>query len=362
MAEKTEKPTQKKLNDAKKKGQVVLSQEIVVGFQMVAVLGYFLMEGPAMMSGFKNLIELTIATSSYPFYQAVDMFVAAFKSLFWRLTIGMSIVFIVTLIMSCVGQTGPVFASESLEPKLDKLNVVNNAKNIFSMKSLFDLCKNILKTLILGMVFYYLISEHADMFQYLPACGVQCGLNVTFTFMKWLLGAFIACYVLFAIADYAFMYHNTMKDLKMSKEDTKQEHKESEGDPQIKGKRKELAREINSGATKSNVKKSTVVIRNPTHLAICLYYDADVTPLPQVLEKSADHMALHVVGLANKYQVPVVENVPLARALYKQVETGQYIPESLFEPVAELLRIIMNLSYDLETNREDVKTHQTDKN
>ena len=146
----------------------------------------------------------------------------------------------------------------------------------------------------------------------------------------------------------AFVHFQTMKELKMSKDDTKQEYKETEGNPEVKQKRRELQRETANGSLAQNVKKSTVIVRNPTHIAVCLYYQADETPLPVVLDKAQDHMALHVVDMAEEHAIPLVENIPLARALFNQVESGQVIPESLFEPVAELLRVVMNVSYDGE--------------
>ena len=208
--------------------------------------------------------------------------------------------------------------------------------------------KNILKILVLSLVFYYLLNQHVNMFQYLPTCGAECGVEVTFTLVKWLWGAFLICYLVFAVADYAFVHFQTMKELKMSKDDTKQEYKETEGNPEVKQKRRELQRETANGSLAQNVKKSTVIVRNPTHIAVCLYYQADETPLPVVLDKAQDHMALHVVDMAEEHAIPMVENVPLARALFNQVESGQVIPESLFEPVAELLRVVMNVSYDGE--------------
>ncbi|MCG7490157.1 EscU/YscU/HrcU family type III secretion system export apparatus switch protein [Vibrio sp. Of14-4] len=346
MAEKTEKPTHKRLKDARKKGQVIKSTEIVTGLQMAVILGYFVVEGQGMMDAVWKMIEISINSINLPIKIAAESVLAAFVFIMLRFMAGLVVILVITVVISCMAQTGPVWASESLTPSFNKINIINNAKNIFSMKSVFALLKNILKILVLTVVFYYLLHQHVNMFQYLPSCGAECGVTVTFTLVKWLWGAFLICYLVFAVADYAFVHFQTMKELKMSKDDTKQEYKETEGNPEVKQKRRELQRETANGSLMQNVKKSTVIVRNPTHIAVCLYYQADETPLPVVLDKAQDHMALHVVDMAEEHAIPMVENVPLARALFNQVESGQVIPESLFEPVAELLRVVMNVSYD----------------
>ena len=346
MAEKTEKPTQKRLKDARKKGQVIKSTEIVTGLQMAVILGYFIIEGQGMMDAVWKMIEISINSINLPIKIAAESVLAAFVFIMLRFMAGLVVILVITVVISCMAQTGPVWASESLTPSFNKINIINNAKNIFSMKSVFALLKNILKILVLTVVFYYLLHQHVNMFQYLPSCGAECGVTVTFTLVKWLWGAFLICYLVFAVADYAFVHFQTMKELKMSKDDTKQEYKETEGNPEVKQKRRELQRETANGSLVQNVKKSTVIVRNPTHIAVCLYYEADETPLPVVLDKAQDHMALHVVDMAEEHAIPLVENIPLARALFNQVESGQVIPESLFEPVAELLRVVMNVSYD----------------
>ncbi|MDN3609996.1 EscU/YscU/HrcU family type III secretion system export apparatus switch protein [Vibrio ostreicida] len=346
MAEKTEKPTQKRLQDARKKGQVIKSAEIVTGFQMAVILSYFIVEGQGLLEAIWKMIDIAIGAINMPIKLASQMVIAAFVYILIRFIAGLAFILIVTVAFSCLVQTGPVWASESLIPSFKKINVLENAKQIFSMKSLFQLFKNMAKILVLSLVFYYLLDKHVNIFQYLPTCGAECGVTVTFTLIKWLWGAFLLCYVVFSAADYAFVHFQTMKQLKMSKDDTKQEYKQTEGNPEVKQKRRELQRETANGSLAASVKKSTVVVRNPTHIAVCLHYDPNETPLPVVLDKAKEHMALHVVDLAEKNGIPLVENIPLARALFKQVEPGQVIPESLFEPVAELLRVVMNVSYD----------------
>ncbi|MBP7662481.1 EscU/YscU/HrcU family type III secretion system export apparatus switch protein [Shewanella sp. NKUCC05_KAH] len=346
MAEKTEKPTEKRLREARNRGQVIKSAEIVTGLQMAIILGYFLYEGPALVQAIMALIDLTIHAINLPLETAAEQIVGTFAMLALRFLGGLTLVLVFTIVVGNLVQTGPVWAAESIMPSMDKLNVMNNAKQLISLKSLFELAKNLVKVTVLSLVFYYLLHRYVNAFQYLPLCGEACGISVISTMITWLWGSFLGCYLIFGIADYAFQRYSLMKELKMSKDDTKQEYKDSEGNPEMKQKRRETQREVASGSLASNVRKATVVVRNPTHIAVCLYYSEGETPLPKVLEKAEDHMALHIVALAEKAGVPIVENIPLARALFKHVEAGDVIPESLFEPVAELLRLVMTISYD----------------
>ncbi|WP_133405240.1 EscU/YscU/HrcU family type III secretion system export apparatus switch protein [Parashewanella tropica] len=346
--QKTEKPTEKRIRDARKKGQVIQSNEIVTGLEMAVILAYFLFMGHDFLNANIKLIEQSIEYMNLDWRTASEQLFLGFVEILIKYFGGLGLVLSATIILGHIVQTGPLWASEALEPKFDKLNVVNNAKQLFSMKSLFELAKNIFKVLVLSAVFYYILHKYSNSFQYLPICDEQCGLKVMMTLILWLWGCFVGCYLLFGAADYVFQRHSTMEELKMSKEETKQERKDTEGNPEIKQKRRETQREIASGSLASNVKKSSAVVRNPNHLAVCLFYDAEESPIPKVLEKAQDHLALHIVDLAEKEQVPVVENIPLARALYSEVESGDFIPESLFEPVAELMRIVMSLDYDDE--------------
>lgn len=346
MAEKTEKPTQKRMNEARKKGQVIKSNEIVTVLKMAVILGYLIVEGHALFNAIGELVILTVRSLSLPIDVAAKTIIGSFIMLLLRFMVGLVVVLIITICLSCIVQTGPIWAHKSLAFSFNKMNIIKNAKQIFSMKNLFEFGKNILKVIVLTLVFYYLLDYYVNLFQYLPTCGIDCGVMVTFTLIQWLWGGFLVCYIVFAIADYGFQYYHVMKELKMSKEDTKREFKDTEGNPQIKQKRREIQREITSNSVVANVKKSTVIVRNPIHIVVCLYYQPGITPLPQVVEKFQDNMALHIVKLAEKAGIPMVENIPLARALFQQVERGQIIPESLFEPVAELLRLVMDLRYD----------------
>lgn len=353
MSEKTEKPTPKKVREARNKGQVAKSMEITSGLQLAAILGYFLFEGPHLLQALKVLIDVSIEVTNYSIEPAIDRILSTFVGLSLRFLGSIAALIIAITVISILSQIGPLLASEALKPSLEKVNPLSNAKQMFSIHSLFELTKSIFKVLILSLICYYLIKTYTPSIQHLPLCDIDCGMKTATRLMFWMLAVLLGFYAIFGIADLAFQSYNTNKKLMMSMEDIKQEFKNTEGNAEIKSKRKEMHREIQSGSLASNVGKSTMVVRNPTHIAVCIYYQQDKTPLPQVLEVGHDRMAQHIVRIAEKAGIPVVENIEIARALAEQVAPGSYIPSFLFEPVAHLLRIAMNLNYENKDNQRE---------
>ncbi|MDM5065593.1 EscU/YscU/HrcU family type III secretion system export apparatus switch protein [Aeromonas salmonicida] len=346
MSEKTEKPTPKKIRDARKKGQVAKSAEITSGIQLVVLLGYFCLEGPALWQAIQQMIEVTMSVVNHDVVYAVSQWLELFVSVVIRFLGGLAALMLMTTIAAIVGQIGPLLATEALQPSLKKLNLLDNLKQMFSMQNLFEFIKSIFKVTTLSLIFYYLLHRYSPSIQFLPLHTVAAGVQLCVRLLFWMMLALIGFYVIFGIADFAFQRYNNTKKLMMSLEDIKQEHKNSEGNPEIKHKRKEVHREIQSGSLAKNVAKSTVVVRNPTHVAVCLFYHPDTTPLPQVIETGYDKRALHIIRLAEKSGIPTVENIDVARALARGTPVGGYIPPDLFEPVAHILRLAMNLHYD----------------
>ncbi|MEX3956730.1 EscU/YscU/HrcU family type III secretion system export apparatus switch protein [Trinickia sp. EG282A] len=353
MSEKTEKPTPQKLRDARKKGQVAKSVEITSGVQLASLLGYFIVEGRHLLQAFEALTVLSIEVSNDDFVSAAGRLMGATAELVLRFTVGIAALLVVVTVAAVVAQTGPLLAHAAMKPSLDKVNPLANLKQMFSMRSLFELGKSMSKVGLLSLIFFYLIRQYGPSLQFLPLCSVSCGLRLSIELLYWMWCALLGFYVLFGIADYAFQRYSTMKQLMMSLEDVKQEYKNSEGNPEIKHKRKEVHREVQSGSLAANVGKSNVVVRNPTHIAVCLFYRPPATPLPQVLEIGRGARAQHIVDLADKAGVTVVENIRVARSLAAQTEAGGYIPSSLFEPVAQILRLVMKLQYERDEGQEE---------
>ncbi|AUH50636.1 EscU/YscU/HrcU family type III secretion system export apparatus switch protein [Chromobacterium sp. ATCC 53434] len=346
MSEKTEKPTPKKIRDARNKGQVAKSVEITSGVQLAVLLAYFCFEGPHLLQALQSMVEVAISVVNQNLVFGINQLTGAFLELAIRFLGGIAVLVIVMTIAAVIAQIGPLLATEALKPSLEKLNPVANLKQMFSMRSLFEFMKSVFKVTILSLIFFYLLRQYSPSIQFLPLSDVATGMRVSTQLLFWMWASLIGFYIIFGIADFAFQRYNTTKQLMMSLEDIKQEFKNSEGNPEIKQKRKEAHREIQSGSLAGNVAKSTAVVRNPTHIAVCLRYEPGETPLPQVTAIGHDAMALHIVKLAEKAGIPVVENIGVARALAAKTKIGGYISAELFEPVAQILRMAMNLNYD----------------
>ncbi|CFU83174.1 EscU/YscU/HrcU family type III secretion system export apparatus switch protein [Yersinia pseudotuberculosis] len=343
--EKNEKTTPKRLKEAKEKGQVVKSVEITSGVQLVALVIYFLLTGYSLVEQAKALIRSSIIQLQQPLTLALARIGAECMTVLMHIVVVLGGALIVVTIIAGIAQVGPLLATKAVSFKGERINPIQNAKQLFSLRSVFELMKSLLKVGVLTLIFGYLLMQYAPSFGYLTHCGSRCALPVFSTLMGWLLGSLIACYLVFSLMDYAFQRYTIMKQLKMSHDEVKREHKDSNGDPHIKQKRRQLQHEVQSGSFATNVRRSTAVVRNPTHFAVCLIYHPEETPLPIVIEKGHDEQAALIVSLAEQSGIPVVENIALARALHRDVACGDTIPEQFFEPVAALLRMALELDY-----------------
>ncbi len=192
MAEKTEKPTQKKIKDARKKGQVAKSNEVTTGVQLAAILLFFYFQGTSLMVGMQDIITVTLDSLNLPIERAFGNIVGAFMEFTLHFGVGLALMLIFITLLTIIAQIGPLFAPESIQPKGEKINPLSNFKNIFSMKSLFELFKSCLKVALLSIIFAYILNKYSSSLQFLPLCGLECGLSVTATLCFWLWGCLIA--------------------------------------------------------------------------------------------------------------------------------------------------------------------------
>lgn len=341
MAEKTEQPTPKKLRDARKDGQVAKSVEIIQGMQLLVAALWFWLEGPKLVAALQDTFGQTIQYMALPFEQALLRTFLACAQVLVRFTSSLAAVLLLATIITGLAQTGFLFAPKRLKPKLSTISILQNAKNLFSLKKLYTLFRTVFKVILLGCVFAYILGRYGKSLIYLPECGVQCAIPIVAKLCSWLIGSVLAFYIIFAITDYLFERYQLIKQLRMSKEDIKREFKDTEGNPHIKGHIRQLHEEMQNSDMPGRVERASAVIKNPTHLAICIYYKQGETLLPIVTEKGEGRKALQVLELAQMYKVPVVANIALARQLMAETKIGDYIPDKLFEPVAEVLRIAM---------------------
>lgn len=339
-SEKTLPPTSKKIRDAREEGQVAKSNELAAGVQLAVILLYLYVFGRNIWHDLSDILLLTVNEIDQPLPLAFSSFISAFGQFIFNDLAFMLLILFFASIASYVGQIGFLFSGKSMMPKLDKLDVVKNLKNIFSLKSVVELLKNMVKMAVIGFVFYYLFRQYTPSLKNMVYLKPVESMQVTMKIIFWLWGVLVLCYIIFFLADYSYQRYELMKNLKMSHEEVKQEFKEMEGSEEIKRHRNSLQQEIQSGSLASVVKKSSAVIKNPTHLAICIYYHEGKTPLPQIIAKGTDYQALRIIKLAEKEGVPVVENIPLARGLNKEIAVGEYITPPFFSAISEILLMI----------------------
>jgi type III secretion protein U len=343
--DKTEMPTPKRMRDAREKGNVAKSSDVN---STALLIGIFCYIGMGWDGHMRNLCDLLLIPSYYIGPQVGDYFRHALWGVILKmLLIIMPLTGIVILlgIVANFAQVGLLFTMKPIVPDISKINPMAKAKQIFSMKNLFEFGKSVLKILFLGILLYMLVKSVIDDMLSLPFCGISGIMDVLGPIMNMFAKNVIFAYMVVAVIDYAFQKRNWTKQLMMTKDEIKREYKESEGDGQIKGKRKQIHREMMEEDPPQRTKKSSVVVTNPEHLAVALLYDMDqpVFPLPLVLAKGIGKVAERMIGIARENNIPIMRNVPLAHALMDTAEILEFIPSELIAPVAEVLRWVKNM-------------------
>lgn len=342
--EKTESATPKKREDARKKGNVPQSREIPSVFVLLSSLSVFYFAGGWM---FGQLGEIMRAVFNQITYSHLG--VASTHTLFWQLFLKvilllspLLLVVAVAGIAGNVSQFGFMLTGEKLRPKLDKLNPIAGLKRLFSMRSLIEMFKSVFKVIIIGSVAYAVMRRELDQ---IPAMiELSTASVLTFIGSVSLKMGYYTCLVLIILAalDYLFQRWQHERDLRMTKQEVKDEHKQSEGDPMVRSRIRSAQREMAMRRMMDQVPGATVVITNPTHLAIAIKFDRSM-PAPMVVAKGAGHVAARIREIAARHQIPVIEEKPLARTLFKSVEIGHYVPVDLYKAVAEILAYVYRL-------------------
>lgn len=343
--EKTEKATPKKRSESRKKGQVAKSADFPSSLILLFTFAGFAMFGgfykQRIMNMFDDIFEnwLLMELTSENVFNLFDTLVT--EMLIFLLPI-FSIAILVGIIGN-VAQFGFLLTGEPLKMKLSKLNPLQGLKQIFSMRSIVEMLKSLLKLLIIGVLVYQTIASDWSRLLSLSDLSVEqifafaAGLTVS---MGIKIGAAL---VILAFADYLYQKYEQEKSMKMSKQDIKDEHKKSEGDPLVKGRIREKQRRMAIQRMMQQIPNADVVITNPTHFAIALKYDSSNMEAPVIIAKGMDHVALRIREIAKEHGVITMENKPLARALYERAEIGDAIPADLFQAVAEVLAYVYKL-------------------
>ncbi|NLK97235.1 MAG: flagellar biosynthesis protein FlhB [Epulopiscium sp.] len=348
---KTEKPTARKRTKAREEGQVVKSMEINTAFLLILMFSSLEIFGPFIYGRITSIFEDTyillpqldnIFTNTYMLDFGPHIFsqimIIASPLFAVALAVGITISYV---------QVGwhPTF--KPLRPKFSRMNPISGFGRLFSKHSLVELIKSIIKVAIISAVIYSSVIDEADnvvllldmellqMVQYIGKVIVDMGIKVGMYF------------IFIAAADYAFQRYEHEQNLKMTKEEVKDEYKMTEGNPEIKSKVRQKMREISLRRMMQEIPKADVVITNPTHYAVAIQYDSNIASAPIVIAKGVDYLALRIKSIAGENNIEIVENKPLARALYQTVDIGKEIPPELYQAVAEVLAFVYSLKKNM---------------
>ncbi|NRP76047.1 Yop proteins translocation protein U [Ensifer psoraleae] len=341
---KTEKPTPKRLRDLRKQGQVARSKEVVSAALIVAFFALFFASLPSMINRLEAMILMPLPLLEGDFLsitqKLLQFYIAELRSM---LAVFIGIVLVVGLGANIV-QNGPMFTPKAVAPSLRKLNPSENVKTIVSLRNLIELAKSITKVLIIGLVLLLVLRDGMHALVWAPSCGIPCLSAVTGNLLLGIAIYTAMTFLTVAIADLALQRWRFTKKNMMSRGEVHREYKESIGDPLIIRKRKQLHMELLSKAMIDQSRRATVLITNPTHIAVAIYYDGRQTPLPMISAIGTDFMAQRMIDAAVATAVPVMRNIPLARALLEDGLVDEYIPSHLLEPLAEVLRALGKLA------------------
>ena len=349
MAEgyKSEKATPKKRRDERKKGNVFKSQDAIAVATLVgsfAVLWVLRESFAERLAAFMSLCFETSADSPAALQDILAM-VAVQGAAVIAMTVGPILgVTVLCAIAATFAQTKFLVSGESIKPKFSRISPMQGIKRLFSLRSVVEALKGILKITVLMVIIYLTIR---DMFlegsKYL-----YTDLGVSAAHMAdaatGMVLRIILAFIVLAGADFGYQWWDYERQLKMTKQEVKEEYKQTEGDPQVKGKIKQIQRQRAQQRMMQQVPGADVVVRNPTHFAVALRYKPDLDNAPVVLAKGQDSLAARIVQMAEQHKIPTIENVPLARALYAQAELNQEIPPDLYEAVAEVLVYIFKIN------------------
>ncbi len=349
--EKTEPATQKKLDDARKEGKVAKSKELTSAFMLIALflilkifisyIGGNLVDIFSIVynriSGYVNPGELGFTSQAVSAF-TMQMLIQILLSVWPFFLIGVAIAILVSIV-----QVGWKVSTKPMEPKLSKFNPINGFKRIFSKESLFNLVMAIIKIVLIALIAYFSVRDKANDLFVLYEISLKQAISLVGEIILDTGLKISLVYLIVGLADFIYQKRKFSEDMKMTKQEVKDEYKNTEGDPQIKGRQRRKMQEASQRRMMQDVPKADVVITNPTHFAVALKYDANTGKAPVLLAKGEDYVALKIKEVAKENHVEIVENKPLARMIYHNVDIGAEIPPELYQAVAEVLATVYRM-------------------
>lgn len=342
---KTEDASERKIEKAKEEGDIAISQDAKSFIMLVGMLFVVWLVMPLM---FKWYYMYAVKFIESPETIPVDsrhiqlLMLNTVLSLIKILGIPF-VIFIVLGVFASVAQTGFIYAPKKLEPNWKKLNIFAALPQFINMKKIVESLKGIIKIVVIGFIGILVIRPYLEKVNLLPTMETMAILSFIHKIVVLLIFTVVIAVLVIAIADYAYQKYQHLKKLRMTKQEVKEEYKQMEGDPLVKSRIRQLRMERARHRMMDAVPKADVVIVNPTHYAVALKYNMEEMDAPVVVAKGLDNLALRIRELAEENEVPIVENPPLARALFASVEIEQSIPSEHFKAVAEVIGYVMQL-------------------
>ncbi len=343
--EKTEPATDKRREESREKGQVVKSREVTSVAVLLAGIVYFANFGGHLGTSLMNIMRFFFTEAAVPHETPGDLFQLLHNAgggIAWTIMPLLGIVILFSL-ASQIFQFGFLFSPQAVMPKFNKLNPLEGAKRLLGKQGWMDLFKSLAKIALVSYVGYITVLEA---WTYIPHFSQMSTIGFLNEFMGIGMKIALRCaavLIFIAAIDFAFQKYSHEQNLKMTKDEVKQEYKQREGDPMVKGRIRQVQREISRKRMMSAVPEADVVITNPTHFAVAIKYDREDMEAPVLVAKGRGFIAQKVRDLAKEHDVPIVENKPLARGLYKSVQIGQIIPAEFYKAVAEVLAYVYTL-------------------
>ena len=344
--EKTEAPTEKKRRESREEGQVAFSKELSSAALLAGIVLTLVATSPFILDSFRELMtnifrqmasadELSVNSIYTLSGEIITTMLPAFTPF---LT-----VIVLVAIFAAVVQVGIQITFKAIVPKFSKLSPLTGIKRLFSSQSLADFLKSMAKLIIVGFVGYLTYMDKISELNGLSVSTPEAILKYNFTVVAEVAGKIVLALVAIAIFDYFYQRWHHEQQIMMTKQEVKEETKQTEGDPQLKARIRQIQREMSNARMMQEVPKADALIVNPTHFSVAVLYDRDIMAAPEVTAKGVDHMALRMRTIARENNVPILERPELARDLYANVEIGEDIPERFYKAIAEILAFVYRL-------------------
>jgi flagellar biosynthetic protein FlhB len=344
--EKTEVPTEKKRRESREEGQVAFSKELSSAALLAGIVLTLVATSPIILDAMRQLMSQIfrdLAQSEELSIDSIFTLSGEILSIILPAFAPFAAVIIFVGILASVLQVGVLITFKAIAPKFNKISPLTGLKRLFSSQSLADFLKSMAKLIIVGFVGYLTYIEKITELNGLSVSTPESILIYNFTVVAEVAGKIVLALVAIAIFDYFYQRWHHEQQLMMTKQEVKDETKQTEGDPLLKARIRQIQREMSNARMMQEVPKADAVIVNPTHFSVAILYDRDVMTAPEVIAKGADHLALRMRTVARENNVPILERPELARDLYANVEIGDDIPERFYKAIAEILAFVYRL-------------------